>query len=94
MKSILEIGAYKSGNLRREMVDPTDLDATVNENTAIFVGRTIVTGLIGGRSFSDCYQISKAYLKRQSQWRMVAFQRARVAKTHSRVANHVHGAAA
>lgn len=78
MKRIVEIGTYKSGDSRVEVVDLTDLDETVNENTALFVGHTTVTGRLKGRNFSDSYQISRAYLKQQSRWRMVASQRHRM----------------
>jgi hypothetical protein len=94
MKRIVEIGTYKSGDSRIEVVDLTDLEVIVNENTAVFVGHTMVTSRIRGQDVSDSYQISKAYLKRQAQWRMVASQSARLAKSDARVANHVRRAAA
>ena len=78
MKRIVEIGTYKSGDSRLEVVDLAHLDETVNENTALFVGHTTVTGRLRGRNFSDSYQISRAYLKQQSRWRMVASQRHRM----------------
>ena len=86
MKRILEIGVYKPGNLRLEVVDLSDLEETVNESTAVFVGHTTVTSRIKGQDFSDSYQISRAYLKHDAQWRVVASQSARVAKPD--VANH------
>lgn len=94
MKRILGIGVYRPGNLRLEVVDPTDLEVTVNENTAVFVGHTTVTRRIRGQNFNDSYQISRAYLKQHAQWRMVASQSDRVAKPELRVANHVRRAAA
>ena len=94
MKRILEIGVYKSGDVRLEVLDLTDLQETVNESTAVFVGHTTVTGLIRGQDVNDSYQISRAYLKQHAQWRMVASQSARVAKPNARVANHVRRAAA
>jgi hypothetical protein len=94
MKRILEIGAYKAGNLRLEVVDLTDLQETVNENTAVFVDPTTVTSRIRGQDYSGPYHISRAYLKQQSQWRLVASQRARVARRDVRAANDVRSAAA
>jgi hypothetical protein len=93
MKRIHEIGIYKSGDLRLEVVDLTDLKETVNESTAVFVGHTTVTGRIRGQDFSDSYQISRAYLKQDAQWRVVASQSARVAKPQGTVANHARRAA-
>jgi hypothetical protein len=93
MKRILEIGVYKSGDVRLEVVDLTDLEETVNESTAVFVGHTTVTGRIRGQDVSDSYQISRAYLKQHAQWRMVASQSARMAKPEASVATNVLGAA-
>lgn len=94
MKRILEIGAYKSGNLRREVVDLADLEVAVNKNTAVFVGKKTVTSRIRGQDFKDSYRISRAYLKQRALWRMVASQSARVVKSQVRVANHTRRAAA
>ena len=94
MKRIVEIGTYRAGDSRLEVVDLTALEATVNENTAVFVGSTTVTSRIKGQDVSDSYQISRAYVKRQAQWRMVASQSARLAEPEARVANHLRRAAA
>ncbi len=94
MKRIHEIGVYKSGDVRLEVVDLTDLEETVNENTAVFVGHTTVTSRIKGQDFSDSYQISGAVLQLLAQWRVVASQSDRVAKPHARAVNHVRRAAA
>ena len=94
MKRIVEIGSYKAGDSRLEVVDLRDLEVTVNENTAVFVGSTTVTSRIRGQDVRDSYQISKAYLKRQAQWRMVASQSARLANPDVGVAKHVRRAAA
>ena len=94
MKHIVEIGTYKSGASRLEVVDLPDLEETINENTAVFVGHTTVTSRIRGQDLNDSYQISQAYLKRQSQWRMVVSQRARVAKAAVKAVNDVDRAAA
>jgi hypothetical protein len=69
MKRIHEIGVYKSGDLRLEVVGLNDLEATVNENTAGFVGQTTVTSRIEGQDFSDSYQISRALLQLLARWR-------------------------
>ncbi len=94
MKRILEIGVSKPGVLRLEVVDLPDLQETVNENTAVFDGHTTVTSRIRGRDFSDSFHISRAYLKQQSQWRVVASSSARVAKPHVKVVNNVRSAVA
>ena len=94
MKRIHEIGVYKSGDLRVEVVDLDDLKETVDEKTAVFVGHTTVTSRIGGEDFSAYYQISREYLRQQAKWRMVKSQRDPVAEPHGSTANHLRRAAA
>ena len=94
MKHIVEIGTYKSGDSRLEVVDLPELEERTNENAAVFVGHMTVMSRIRGQDVNDSYQISQAYLKQQSQWRMVASQRARVAKSDITAANDVGRAAA
>ncbi len=93
MKRISEIGIYKPGSFRLEVVDLTDLQVTVNENTAVFVGQTTVTTRIKGQEYRDSYRIGKAYLKQHEQWRMVVSERVRLAK-ENRIATRTHKAAA
>ena len=93
MKSITEIGVYKPGSFRLEVVDRTDAQVTINENTAVFVGRSTVTTRIKGHDYSDSYRIGKAYLKQHEQWRMVVSERVRVPR-ELRVENRSHKAAA
>ena len=88
MKSIVEIGNYKSGDSGLEVVDLPDLEETINEHTPVFVGHTTVTSRIRGQDVNDRYQTSRAYLEQHAMWRMVASQRARVAKSDIRAANH------
>lgn len=85
MKRILEIAAYKSGDLRLEVLDLTKIKNTVRENTALFVGQTTVTTRVNGEHFSASYRISRAYEKQQGQWRMVTSQRTRVPEPVARV---------
>lgn len=79
MKRIVEIGTYKSGDSRLEVVDMAGLDETVSENRAVFVGHTTVTSHVKGQEFCDSYQVRRTYLRQQSQWRIVASQRDRLA---------------
>lgn len=94
MKRIAHIGTYKSGVSRLEVVDLTDLEMTLNENTAVFVGHTTVTSHIRDEARSDVYEVSRAYLKQPSRWRLVASQRDRIAKRNRRAANNVRRVAA
>lgn len=66
MKRIVEIGNYKSGDSRLEVVDLPDLEETINEKTAMFVGHTTVTSRIRGQDVNDRYQTSRAYLKQHA----------------------------
>jgi hypothetical protein len=90
----MEIGTFKAGDSRLEVLDLTNLEVTVNENAAVFVGRTTVTSLIGGKAASDSYQIRRTYLKECSRWRLVASQRDHLAKPNLRAVKHVRRAAA
>ena len=94
MKRIMEIGTYKAGNSRLEVLDLTNLEVTVNENAAVFVGRTTVTSLIAGQTASDSYHISRTYLKQHSQWRLVSSERNRLVKANIRAAKHIYKSAA
>lgn len=94
MKRIMEIGTYKAGNSRLEVLDLTNLEVTVNDDAAVFVGRTTVTSLIAGQTASDSYQISRTYLKQHSQWRLVASQRNRLVEAKIRAAKHIYRSAA
>lgn len=71
MKRIHEIGAFKSGDLRVEVVDLRDLEETVNENTAVFVGHTTLTSRVRGQDVIDPYQVSQARLSDHARWRMI-----------------------
>jgi Domain of unknown function (DUF4440) len=88
MKRIMEIGTFRAGDSRLEVLDLTNIQVTVNENAAVFVGRTTVTSLIAGQTASDSYQISRTYLKQRSQWRLVASRRDRLAKANMIAAKH------
>lgn len=57
MKRIHEIGVYKSGDLRVEVVDLNNLEETVDENTAAFVGQTTVTSRINGQLMARTFAI-------------------------------------
>ena len=94
MKRIVEIGTYKAGDSRLEVLDLTNLEVTVNENAAVFVGRTTVTSLIAGQTASDSYHISRTYLKQHSQWRLVSSQRDRLAKANISSAKRIYRSAA
>ncbi|HXI24717.1 MAG TPA: hypothetical protein VNG71_12700 [Pyrinomonadaceae bacterium] len=56
MKRIMEIGTFKAGDSRLEVLDLTNLEVTVNESDAVFGGRTTVTSVIAGQTASDSYQ--------------------------------------
>ena len=94
MKRIMEIGTYKAGDSRLEVLDLTNLEVTVNEDAAVFVGRSTVTSLIAGQTASDSYQINRTYLKQDSQWRLVASQRDHLAKANTKVAKRIYRSAA
>jgi hypothetical protein len=89
MKRIIEIGSFKAGDSRLEVLDPANLEVTVNESDAVFPGRTTVTSVIAGQTASDSGQISRTYLNQHSQWRLVESLRDRFAKAKTTGATHV-----
>ena len=89
MKRIIEIGSFKAGDSRLEVLDPANLEVTVSESDAVFPGRKTVT--IAGQTPSDSYQISRTYLKQHTHWRLVESLRERFAKAKTRDARQVRG---
>jgi hypothetical protein len=79
MKRIQEIGVFRCGDLRVEVVTLNNLEETINGKTAAFVGQTTVTSRINGQYFRDCYHISRSYLKQKARWRVIAAHSTRVA---------------
>ena len=94
MKRIHEIRVYKSGDLRVEVVDLNDLRETVEEDTAVFVGHTTVSSRTRGEDSSDRFHITRAYLKQQARWRIIASQSTLMTRPVARVENHVRRIAA
>lgn len=79
MKSILEIGIYRPGDLTSEVINLGDVDARVIGNRAVFTGHATVKSRFKGQDFSGYYQLSKVYLKQQESWKMVESKTARLA---------------
>lgn len=70
MKHTAEIETYESGNSSLDGVDRTDLEVTIDENTAVFVCRTTVMSRGRGHDVIDPYRICKDFLNQQAQQRM------------------------
>ena len=94
MKRIHEIGIYRAGDLRVEIVDLNELDEIVDGKTAVFVGHTTVTNRIGGEESSNSYQISREYSKQQSQWRLTKSERVPLVGRHAGFSNYARRAVA
>jgi hypothetical protein len=88
MKRILEIGIYKPGDLRSEVIDLDDLDAHVEGDRAVFTGRVTIKSHFKDRDFSGCYQLTKVYLKHEAQWEVIASRTARLAEESARSFSH------
>ena len=78
MKSILEIGIYKSGELTSEVTNLDDVSAHVNGNRAVFTGHATVKSRFKGQDFSGLYQLTRVYVKQQERWQVVASRTARL----------------
>jgi len=78
MKSILEIGIYKPGDLTAEVTGLAGVNANVSGNKAVFTGHATVKSRFKGQDFSSLYRLSKVYEKQQGRWRVVASKTARL----------------
>jgi hypothetical protein len=85
MKRIIEIGSSQAGDSRLKVLDPTNLEVPGNA----FPGGRTVTSVIASQTAGDSYRLSRTYLKRHSQWRLLELLRDRFAKAKTSGASHV-----
>jgi hypothetical protein len=90
VKRILEIGVYKPGDLRSEVIDLDEMAAHVEEDSLVFTGRVTVKSRFKDRDFSGFYQLTKVYLKHEEQWEVIASRTARLAGESAHGPTHHH----
>jgi len=68
------ISARKSGQLRYDMVDVTDMVVRVYGDTAVVTARADVRGHQLGEDFSGPYRYTRVWVRRAGHWQAVSYQ--------------------
>ena len=67
------IEMVRSGRMRFERYETTDLRARVYKDAGVVTGRLIRTRVMNGRNMSDDWQFTKVYMKISGRWKVVSF---------------------
>ncbi len=67
------LAMVRSGRIRFERYETSDIRVRVFGDAAITTGRLRRTRKVGEQRFDDDWQFTKAYVRRDGQWRVVAF---------------------
>ncbi len=73
-----EIDNVKTGNIKWASVDLHDRKIRVFGDTAVVTTLASSTGTVGGSPYSGDFRTTQVWVKRDGNWRMVAFQSTRV----------------
>ena len=68
------ISARRSGQLRYEAMNITDMVVRVYGDTAVVTARADVKGHQLGEDFSGPYRYTRVWVRRSGQWRIVSYQ--------------------
>jgi ketosteroid isomerase-like protein len=68
------LSARKSGQLRYESIDVTDMVVRVYGDTAIVTARADVKGHQLGEDFSGPYRYTRVWVRRAGRWQTVSYQ--------------------
>ena len=68
------VAARKSGQLRYDSIDISDVVVRVYGNTAVVNGRVDVKGTMAGKDSSGPVLFTRVYVKKDGRWQSVAFQ--------------------
>jgi hypothetical protein len=63
-----------SGQLRFEVIEPTEQRVRLYQATAVVTGHTRMSGLFGGTPFAALSRYTHVYVEQQGRWRLVAAQ--------------------
>ncbi len=63
-----------SGQLRFEVIEPTEQRVRRYQATAVVTGRTRMSGRFGGTPFAALSRYTHVYVKQHGRWRLVAAQ--------------------
>ena len=70
---------FKSGKLKFEAIDVTDLKVRVYGDAALAISIANVKGHLGATDLSGQYRSVRVWVKRKGQWQSVSFQATRIA---------------
>jgi ketosteroid isomerase-like protein len=68
------VSARKSGQLRYEAIDVTDMVVRVYGDTAVVTARADVKGHQLGEDFSGPYRYTRVWVRRTGRWQAVSYQ--------------------
>jgi ketosteroid isomerase-like protein len=68
------ISARRSGQLRYEAMNITDMVVRVYGDTAVVTARAVVKGHQLGEDFSGPYRYTRVWVRRNGQWQTVSYQ--------------------
>jgi len=68
------VSARKSGQLRYDMVDVTDMVVRIYGDTAVVTARADVKGRQLGEDFSGPYRYTRVWVRRGGHWQAVSYQ--------------------
>jgi hypothetical protein len=66
--------------LVNESIETDEIKVRVYDGTAVVTGRAIVKSRYDDRDLSGRYRFTRVYLKREKQWRIIAYQATRIAE--------------
>ncbi len=65
---------FRSGAIKYQSRDISDLNIRVYGNSAVVTGRAIQTGMENGKDYSGDYWFTRVYVYRNDRWQTVALQ--------------------
>jgi ketosteroid isomerase-like protein len=72
------VSSYESGSIKYESIKFDELKVHAYGDTAVVTGRQTVKGQDAGKDISGVFRYTRAYVKRQGRWELVATQLTRV----------------
>jgi ketosteroid isomerase-like protein len=67
------VGVLRSGRMKFDRYETSDVRVRVYGDAAVVTGRLQRTRTIAGKSMDDDWRFTKTYVKRSGQWQVVAF---------------------
>jgi uncharacterized protein (TIGR02246 family) len=73
------LGMFKTGGMKFDRYESSDIQLRVYDETAIVTGRIKRTRTIGAKTMADDWRFTKVYLRRAGNWQVVSFHASNVA---------------